>query len=161
MNARSQQDELLDQVKDSIEFLERSASCLTEDDATFKPTEDSMTVAQQLAHIGHTVDWFLQGVFGEGFDLDFEAHAKVILGHDKLAPAMQLARDAHGRLSERLRKATPEELEGPIPPGPIMGGLPRRWVIYALLDHTAHHRGALTVYSRLRGHTPKMPYMEM
>jgi hypothetical protein len=28
-------------------------------------------------------------------------------------------------------------------------------------DHTAHHRGALTVYSRLLGKVPKMPYADM
>jgi uncharacterized damage-inducible protein DinB len=31
----------------------------------------------------------------------------------------------------------------------------------AITDHTAHHRGALTVYARLNGIVPPMPYMEM
>lgn len=31
----------------------------------------------------------------------------------------------------------------------------------AILEHTAHHRGVLTVHSRLCGHTPAMPYMDM
>jgi uncharacterized damage-inducible protein DinB len=42
----------------------------------------------------------------------------------------------------------------------VMGGAPRYAVISAIEDHTAHHRGALTVYSRLRGHVPTMPYMD-
>jgi uncharacterized damage-inducible protein DinB len=49
----------------------------------------------------------------------------------------------------------------PLPPGPVMGGMPRMAIVGAIQDHTAHHRGALTVYSRLCGHTPAMPYMEM
>ena len=48
----------------------------------------------------------------------------------------------------------------PLPPGPIMGGLPRLAVFGALTDHTAHHRGALSVYARLLGKVPPMPYME-
>jgi len=38
---------------------------------------------------------------------------------------------------------------------------PRLVVIGAISDHTAHHRGALTVYARLLGKEPKMPYMDM
>jgi uncharacterized damage-inducible protein DinB len=41
-----------------------------------------------------------------------------------------------------------------------MGGAPRLSVIGAISDHTAHHRGALTVYSRLLGKVPKLPYMD-
>ena len=46
-----------------------------------------------------------------------------------------------------------------LPEGPVMGGAPRLAIVNAITDHTAHHRGTLTVYSRLRGHTPAMPYM--
>ena len=31
-------------------------------------------------------------------------------------------------------------------------------IVAAMADHTSHHRGALTVYARLRGKTPAMPY---
>ena len=41
-----------------------------------------------------------------------------------------------------------------------MGGLPRSAIFGAITDHTAHHRGALTVYARLLGKTPPMPYMD-
>ncbi len=50
------------------------------------------------------------------------------------------------------------DLEQPLPQGPIMGGAPRSAVVGAISDHTAHHRGALAVYARLLGKTPKMPY---
>jgi uncharacterized damage-inducible protein DinB len=42
-----------------------------------------------------------------------------------------------------------------------MGGQPRHSIIGALIDHTAHHRGALTVYARLLSKVPPMPYGEM
>ena len=50
---------------------------------------------------------------------------------------------------------------GTLAEGPIMGGMPRISIFGALTDHSAHHRGALTVYSRLLGKVPPMPYMEM
>ena len=41
---------------------------------------------------------------------------------------------------------------------PILGARPRYELIEALVDHSAHHRGALTVYARLAGKVPEMPY---
>ena len=50
------------------------------------------------------------------------------------------------------------ELSTPLPEGPVMGGAPIASVAGAIVEHTAHHRGALTVYSRLLGKVPPMPY---
>jgi len=52
------------------------------------------------------------------------------------------------------------ELQQMMPENQIMNG-PRLIVIGAISDHTAHHRGALTIYSRLLGKEPKMPYGDM
>ena len=53
------------------------------------------------------------------------------------------------------------DLMMPLPSGPIMGGVPRMAIFSAITDHTAHHRGALTVYARISGVVPPMPYMDM
>ena len=53
-----------------------------------------------------------------------------------------------------------EEWASLFPPNPIMGEMPRYSIIGGVTDHTAHHRGALTVYQRLLELTPLMPYME-
>lgn len=49
------------------------------------------------------------------------------------------------------------ELAAPMAENPILSG-PVHHVVAAIVDHTAHHRGALTVYARLRGQVPAMPY---
>ena len=41
-----------------------------------------------------------------------------------------------------------------------MVGMPRFGIAPSIVEHTAHHRGALTVYSRTLGLTSAMPYME-
>ena len=33
-------------------------------------------------------------------------------------------------------------------------------IFSGITDHTAHHRGALTVYARVQGIVPPMPYMD-
>ena len=51
--------ELIKQVTDSKEFLDRSTGVLTEEDSALTPVDGMMTAAQQLAHIAQTIDWFV------------------------------------------------------------------------------------------------------
>ncbi len=47
----------------AIEYFDRSTAALTEEDATFTPTEGTFTAAQQVAHAAQTIDWFVDGAF--------------------------------------------------------------------------------------------------
>lgn len=152
----------LAELSSAHEFFNRSTRNLTEDLSGFAPVPGMMTVAQQVAHAAQTVDWFLEGAFrSEGFNMDFEAHAKEVMAVQSLGAARAWFEKAVAKASETLAAKSDADLLAPLPPGPIMGGLPRMAIIGALVDHTAHHRGALTVYARLNGITPPMPYMEM
>lgn len=143
------------------EYFDRSTKCLTEEDSAFAPTEGAMTTAQQVAHAAQTVDWFLEGAFRpEGFSMDFEGMAKEIAEVESLTAAREWLDRAFTAASENISKRSTDELSEPLPEGPIMGGAPRHVILGAIVDHTAHHRGVLTVHSRLRGHTPAMPYMD-
>jgi uncharacterized damage-inducible protein DinB len=150
------------ELKSTKEFFDRSTRCLTEEDSLFRPIEGMWTVAQQVAHAAQTVDWFTEGTFRpEGFDMDFEKLTvetgqvtSLRAARAALDAAFERAMEAFGRLSD-------EELARKLPPNPIMGEIPLTAVLSALVDHTAHHRGALTVYARLLGRVPAMPYMEM
>ena len=57
-----------------------------------------------------------------------------------------------------VRPMSDAELDQPIPNDIVMGGALKRAVINGIVDHTAHHRGSLVVYARLRGKVPAMPY---
>ena len=59
------------------------------------------------------------------------------------------------------RLLTSPVLKDALPTCLSMPGLPKFTIVPGIDEHTAHHRGALTVYSRLLGLTPPMPYMEM
>ena len=59
-----------------------------------------------------------------------------------------------------INTTSTEEWTQPIAEGPVMGGSPRSAIFGAITDHTAHHRGALTIYARLRNKVPPMPYMD-
>ena len=120
-----------------------------------------MTVAQQVAHAAHTIDWFMEGAFRpEGFDTDFEAHARAVNGYTSLAAARAWFDKAYESARALVSTKSDADLLVRLPDGPIMGGAPRLAIFGAITDHTAHHRGALTVYARLQGVVPPMPYME-
>lgn len=159
MNPQSQSNDLANQLLTSQDFFQRSTRVLDEADSEFRPREGMMTVAQQVAHTAQTLDWFIEGVTRpEGFDLDFEKHAQAVAAVTSLAAARQMLESAYANAVQFLRSRSPEELARPLPPGPIMGGQPTSDIVWSMLDHTAHHRGALTVYSRLVGKVPPMPY---
>jgi uncharacterized damage-inducible protein DinB len=143
------------------EYFVRSTRNLTEGHSTYAPAEGMMTAAQVVAHAAQTIDWFVQGAFRpEGFDLDFETHATVCAGYTSLEQARAWFDQAVANAKTKVGPMTDAELLTPLPEGPIMGGVPRFAIFGAIADHTAHHRGALTVYARLNGVVPPMPYME-
>ncbi|MGO8757778.1 MAG: DinB family protein [Terracidiphilus sp.] len=147
------------QILASKEFFERSTRVLEEADSEFRPHDDMMTVAQQVAHAAQTLDWFIDGATRpEGFDLNFEEQGKALEEVKSLAEARRRFDAACQRAVDFLRSRTPEELASPLPPGPVMGGAPISDIVWSMVEHTAHHRGALTVYSRLLGKVPPMPY---
>ncbi len=148
------------QIKDVQEWFNRSTSALTEEDSSFAPTDGTHTVAQQVAHVAWTVEWFLEGAFRpEGFDLDFDKEKVALEKVTSLTEARVWLERAFHNAIEVIGSQTMESLTERLPEGPVMGGAPRLALVSALQDHTAHHRGALTVYARLLGKVPPMPYM--
>lgn len=159
MSPKLQPYDFANQLVASKEFFERSTRVLDEADSKFRPQEGMMTAAQQVAHTAQTLDWFIEGASrSEGFDLDFEKHAKALAGVTSLAAARQMLETAYVNAIRFIRSRSPEDLAQPLPPGPVMGGAPISDIVWSMVEHTAHHRGALTVYSRLLGKIPPMPY---
>ena len=79
MSPKPQHYDFANQLLASKDFFDRSTRVLDEADSGFRPQADMMTVAQQVAHTAQTIDWFIEGASRpEGFDLDFEKHAKAL-----------------------------------------------------------------------------------
>lgn len=151
---------LVHELNGSKQYFDRSTSILEEADSGFAPLPELMTVAQQVAHVAHTLDWFIEGASRpEGFNLNFEQ----ITAEVNKVTSLKAARDwydrAHKNLVGAIGKMSDAELHAPLPAGLVMGGAPKLAIVSGITDHTAHHRGVLTVYSRLLKKTPPMPYM--
>ena len=155
-------EKVIGQLKADQAFFNRSISILEEKDSAFAPQEGLFTVANQVAHTGETVNWFLDGAFSPGgFEMNFEEHEAKVRANTTLSAARKCFDDAFQRAVEVVSSKTDEELLDPLPEGPILGGMPRMAVFSGITDHTAHHRGALTIYARLLGKVPEMPYGEL
>ena len=142
------------------QFFNNSTRELTEDLSDFKPTPDMMTAAQQVAHAGQVIDWFIEGAFRpEGFDMNFEEHIERVMKVTSIASAREWFARSIANAKAILGSKSDAELMTPMPEGPVLGGAPRFAIVSGITDHTAHHRGALTVYARLSGKVPPMPYM--
>ena len=148
-------------LQNSQAYFERSVSGLKEEHSTFMPAKDMFTTAQVIAHTAFTIDWFIEGAFdrAEGFSMDFEAHERDARAVTSLTEAMAKLTQSFDAARAKIAAQSEEALHSPLPQGPIMGGLPRMTIVAGIQEHTAHHRGALTVYALLVGIVPPMPYM--
>ena len=141
-------------------FFERSTSVLEEPDSGFTPVEGMYSLASQVYHVASTIDWFLDGTFGKGWDMDFAKHDADARDVKSLTEARAALARAFENAEVIIMSQSEEKLQDPFPADdPIMPGQPRSNIISAINDHTAHHRGALTVYARLLGKSSPMPYM--
>ena len=142
----------------SLKYLQVTTSCFAEEDSGFAPQPGLYTVAGHIAHAADSVDWFVEGAFGKGWNMDFEALMAAARAVTSLGEANAWLERAYAGAIQAVESASDADLYGAIPDERIMKGSPRLAIVSAITDHSAHHRGALTVYARLVGKTPQMPY---
>jgi uncharacterized damage-inducible protein DinB len=141
------------------ERFNRSIKSLTEAESTFQPAAGMMTAAQQVAHVAHTIDWFIPRAFSpDGFSTPFEALAEPVRTCGSLAAATAWFNRAIDAAKQTIASKSDADLLAPLPAGRIMGGAPRLQVVRGMIEHAAHHRGALTVYARVAGLVPGSAY---
>lgn len=139
-------------------FFNRTTRCLAEADSGFRASPETMTVAQQMAHVAQTIDWIREGAFEDRWDMDFEKGMVITNAVTSLTAARRELDAAWERMQARVEASSDIELGSPMADNPILGTRQRYNGIEALIDHTGHHRGALAVYARLAGKVPEIPY---
>ena len=149
---------LVGELTSTLRFFKTTLSIFGPEDAGFAPNPDLYTVAGHVAHTADSVDWFVEGAFGKGWDMDFDG----LIAKAKAITSLEEATDWLERAFVNAKKvvgaASDEDLYAPIPDTRIMEGAPRIAIVSGIVDHTAHHRGSLAVYARLLDKAPPMPY---
>jgi uncharacterized damage-inducible protein DinB len=154
-------DALIGELEATRQFFLNTLACLDEGDSGFAPREGMYTVAAHVYHAADSVEWFVEGAFGKGWDMEFEASIRKAKEATSLEQAKRYLDEAFAKARQAIAGATDAELEEVIPDKRIMPGTPRYGIVGGITDHTAHHRGALAVYARLLGKEPAMPYGEV
>lgn len=149
---------LLAELRSSKKLFGTTTSVFTAEDATFAPNPILYSVAGHIAHSADSIEWFMEGAFGEGWDMDFEALIARARAVKDLAEARAWLDRAFDEAIATVQSVDETLLTEPIPDKRIMGGAPRMAVVSGIVDHTAHHRGSLAVYARLVGKAPPMLY---
>jgi len=152
--------EALAEIAATRAFFDRTTSVLEEADSGFRATPETRSVVQTFAHVAQTLDWFRAGGFEDRWREDWPAMEEEVLRVTSLAEARRWLAEAWERLRATVEAANETKLAETLAPNPILPARPRYHVIEGIVDHTAHHRGALAVYARLLGKVPPMPYME-
>ncbi len=146
------------ELESTRKFFLTTLSIFVEADSHFAPHPEMYTVAGQVAHTAITVDWFMAGGFGSGWDENYDEHIRQAKAVTSLAAAKAMLVTAIDRAIATVTSASTDTMREPIPNDVIMHGAPRASVISGIADHTAHHRGSLAVYARLLGKVAPMPY---
>lgn len=152
----------IDQARKALQsersFLMKIVAGFKPEEGDFAPVEGMMSVAQQIRHIADTVNWFRRGAFEGEFNMDFTALEARLREEVALEEAVAELNAAYDGYDAFLRTLESNALGEPMAMNPILGAAPRSAAITAQADHTAHHRGALTVYLRLLGRKPEVIY---
>ena len=148
----------LSQIDSARKFFDRTTGIFEEKDGGFRATPESMSVVAQIAHTAHTIDWFREGAFQDRWRMDFQAMVAEMAKVETLSQARRLLADAWDRLHRAVEGMAEEKLAEPMAENPIVGTRRRAYAVDGIVDHCAHHRGALSVYARLVGKVPPMPY---
>ena len=149
---------LVKEMESTQKFFNTTVSVFESDDAGFAPYPELYTVAGHIAHAADSIDWFIEGAFDDGWDMEFEASIAKAKEVTSLQGATEWLDRSFVNARAVVGEASDQILFELIPDTRIMEGAPRLAVLSGIVDHTAHHRGSLAVYARLIGKQAPMPY---
>ncbi len=149
---------LVKELESTRKFFKTTLSVFVPADEGFAPNPELYSVAGHVAHVADSIDWFIEGAFGDGWDLEIDASIAKAKAVTSLEAAIEWMERAFANAISVVGGASDQVLFESIPDKKIMEGAPRLAVVSGIVDHTAHHRGSLAVYARLIGKEPPMPY---
>ena len=134
----------------------RLVRTFTDSDLDLRPGEGSMTTAEQINHICACHN-FIRGVLEEGNPTTELFHKKYDVSNVNAAIAS--LGESIGQVQSAVGRVAQSMWEEKISPFGLDWLMPRGKLVYLMIEHEVHHRGQLTVYARVAGHTPVNLYL--
>jgi uncharacterized damage-inducible protein DinB len=138
-------DTIVSRLKNSRDFTLKVADAMPASDYDFKLTKPQMSFAEQMAHIGESMDYFLSVFTGE------KPNPAKPSSMSK-ADVMAYVKAQYDKAIESVSKLTPEQIEKSYKGGE--GSMSGLTTLIAMLEHAAHHRASAEMYLRAKGIKP-------
>lgn len=145
-------EDYLERLENSRKYLILVAEMMPEDKYNFRATQESLTFAENLLHIGFAVDWHSQSLLGGRESRDWKTDT-IFKANNKSKEEMIATIDKTFDEAINLIKAfDTTQLNNKLD----YFGLNRskRQIFLLLADHITHHRGQMLVYLRLNELVP-------
>lgn len=146
-------------IKDYLERLENSrkylllvAETMPEDKYGFKASQESLTFAENLMHIGFAMDWHSQSLLGGREARDWNTDTTFKVANKSKEEMIETIDKTFDETIKLIKQFDPTKLNDALD----YFGLNRtkRQILLLLADHITHHRGQIIVYMRLNGLVP-------
>ncbi|WP_047548905.1 DinB family protein [Psychroserpens sp. Hel_I_66] len=144
--------DFLERFENSRKYLILVAETMPEDKYNFKASQESLTFAENLLHIGYAVDWHSQSLLGGREARDWKTDTVFKTDKKSKKEMIVTINDTFESAIQLLKEFDPKQLGDELD----YFGLNRtkRQIFLLLADHITHHRGQMLVYMRLNGLVP-------
>ena len=146
-------------IKDYIERLENSkkylilvAESMPEEKYGFKASEESLSFAENLMHIGYAMDWHSQSLLGDRASRDWNTDTLFKTANKSKEEMIAIIDKTFNETVQLIRQFETAKLDDKLD----YFGLNRtkRQILLLLTDHITHHRAQMLVSMRLNGLVP-------
>lgn len=144
--------EYLERLENSKKYTLLVAEKMPESNYNFKASEESLTFAQNLLHIGFAMDWHSQSLLGERKARTWQTDTVFKVAQKSKKEMLALIDKTFDEAITLISNFNPEKLKDRLD----YFGLHRtkRQIMLLLSDHITHHRGQMLVYLRLNEIVP-------
>ncbi len=123
------------------------AEAMPESHWSFKPTEESMTFQEQLAHLVQNLSFLSGNITGNRPDF-FKGKDPKTLNKQELS---LILKEAFNYVGDLIVSVDDQTLRNTIEFGGV--SMPKENIFYLMRDHASHHRGQAILYLRMKGVT--------
>ncbi|WP_240467903.1 DinB family protein [Flagellimonas sp. CMM7] len=144
--------EYLERFENSRKYLIAVAEMMPEDKYGFKATQESLSFAENLMHIGYAMDWHSQSLLGGRESRDWNTDTRFKVSNKSKKEIIKIIEETFDETIRFIQQFDIAQFDEELD----YFGLNRtkQQIFLLLVDHITHHRGQILVYLRLNGLVP-------
>ncbi len=142
----------LERLENSRKYLILVAQTMPENKYDFRASQESLTFAENLMHIGYAIDWHSQSLLGNRESRDWKTDTIYKVADKSKKEMITTIDKTFDEAIKLIKQFDLTQLDDELD----YFGLNRtkRQIFLLLADHITHHRGQMLVYMRLNGLVP-------